>query len=621
MPEVSNSTRADNDNFDDGTPNEYKVENCALVLFKGSSESGKTESDATFQGFYDITAAFQKTPSSTGNITSSAFEVREVNNIDLKGDNDLLYGLVLVNYDATRITSTKAEEFKVNGTPITTFGALQALKLTDAGITKFYNGEGENASKFFMTNAPLSTKAGGDANPTTDADNFKIFTLAPLNKDAIKNTEDEARANPAGCIYVERAVAKVTGQIKDEVELTTTNAEGSETKIKFTAKYEWALGNTEADSYLIRNVKDLPAATFGWDYKTSITSQSFPTSTNSYRMVGEKSMGTLSDPFHTQDPGTTNPNHTYLAYRTYWCVDPTYNENHTDYVAPSTFTNIVNEKGESVPLYCNENTFGVGYQTHKNTTRVVIKVTLTPKTPSEGSTNNLYIIGDKNNIIYTSEADVTSAGIKYIQENSEVQAAVNAAVKKPENGTVTIDFTKAIKVGYVKGEDGILKATSITLSTEGQEDAFETAEGENNSVTKFNAAMKNISESILAFVNKSWKITEYTGGVSYYEVYIEHFGDEGCPLPDNWKGTNVDAVYGYNTNAETASKNYLGRYGMVRNNWYDVKISNIVGLGEPVVPNGSTDISDDNKEDKKWIALEIHTLSWAKRTQGTVLGE
>lgn len=84
MPEVSNSTRADNDNFDDGTPNEYKVENCALVLFKGSSESGKTESDATFQGFYDITAAFQKTPSSTGNITSSAFEVREVNNIDLK---------------------------------------------------------------------------------------------------------------------------------------------------------------------------------------------------------------------------------------------------------------------------------------------------------------------------------------------------------------------------------------------------------------------------------------------------------------------------------------------------------------------------------------------------------
>ena len=69
-------------------------------------------------------------------------------------------------------------------------------------------------------------------------------------------------------------------------------------------------------------------------------------------------------------------------------------------------------------------------------------------------------------------------------------------------------------------------------------------------------------------------------------------------------------AYGNNEN------DYLGRYGMVRNNWYDVTITSVRNLGSPVVPDveGSRgDTSDDNKE--IYLAFKVNVLSWAKRTQ------
>ena len=59
--------------------------------------------------------------------------------------------------------------------------------------------------------------------------------------------------------------------------------------------------------------------------------------------------------------------------------------------------------------------------------------------------------------------------------------------------------------------------------------------------------------------------------------------------------------------------NYLGRYGMVRNNWYYIELGEIVGFGSAVVPDLPTH-PDDELEDM-YIKARINILSWAKRPQ------
>ena len=67
-------------------------------------------------------------------------------------------------------------------------------------------------------------------------------------------------------------------------------------------------------------------------------------------------------------------------------------------------------------------------------------------------------------------------------------------------------------------------------------------------------------------VNNRIKIDLYKNGVAYYPVYIKHFGDDETP----WNGTEsgkpqVGSIY------PGGAENYLGRYGVLRNNWYDIR--------------------------------------------------
>ncbi len=121
-------------------------------------------------------------------------------------------------------------------------------------------------------------------------------------------------------------------------------------------------------------------------------------------------------------------------------------------------------------------------------------------------------------------------------------------------------------------------------------------------------------------------ITRYEGGVSYYVAPVKHFGDFYTPWGQKADGTDIlgtttSAVYNggqpwSSPSTEHAAK-YLGRYGMVRNNWSDLNISKIESLGyaSPEDIEIKPEMSDNNKEDKQFFAIEIHVLSWAKRTQ------
>ena len=83
------------------------------------------------------------------------------------------------------------------------------------------------------------------------------------------------------------------------------------------------------------------------------------------------------------------------------------------------------------------------------------------------------------------------------------------------------------------------------------------------------------------------------GGCYYYAVPIKHFT---ITKPS---GTIDDT-------------NYLGAYGVVRNNWYQITINSVSGPGAP----GVTDPGDGGVEDEEgYIKCSINILSWAKRTQ------
>lgn len=88
-------------------------------------------------------------------------------------------------------------------------------------------------------------------------------------------------------------------------------------------------------------------------------------------------------------------------------------------------------------------------------------------------------------------------------------------------------------------------------------------------------------------------------------------------MPEDWKGITTTDVY---PTGPYRDAKYLGRWGLVRNNWYDITVDNILSLGSATVPEIDGK-SDDNKEENYYIAARFHILSWAKRTQHENLGQ
>ena len=100
---------------------------------------------------------------------------------------------------------------------------------------------------------------------------------------------------------------------------------------------------------------------------------------------------------------------------------------------------------------------------------------------------------------------------------------------------------------------------------------------------------------------------------------IKHFGDLLTPWnKDEYQtgyapisSTKTSEIYP-NGSDKRSDANYLGRYGVVRNNWYELKINNVKRPGKSAIntPKGTP---DDNLE--SYISVSINILSWAKRSQ------
>ena len=408
---------------------------------------------------------------------------------------------------------------------------------------------------FLMMNAPLSNVAGGAAEPT----GATVSVASKIDKDHIYATEALAKANSSASIYVERALAKV--------DVTASKATGNlddAPTVPYSVK-GWVLDNTNKKTYYLRNTSNSS------EWLSLNTTSTVPT--KPFRFVGDNPMES-----------------SVQLYRTYWAKDPNYD------VKPITLSENFNTIGNSVPAalkslsdhdYCLENTFTVGQQNQDVTTRVIIAAQL-------GSGSTFYVVNDNEKDLLDANGMKDAVKSAFLN-NTDVQAWIKNDLKTGEtineNDLDVADITSA----------GNNKPTITIKST---------------SATKYNSSTLPVVDTKIQAIMDGIKVATYEKGISYYPVRIKHFGDDLTP----WKSSE-DPLPTVNTGAyPTAHQaaNYLGRYGVLRNNWYNIDVTGIKKLGSPVVPEVTGDTDD---ELAAYISVKINVLSWAKRTQGVILGQ
>lgn len=548
----TDNNRGSRAELNDGLDNEYGIKNAYLVLFEGAEND---EDAATFKGAYEL--------------SNSDFEMVGNNHVTLTkriafandtkpAEGNKLYALVVLNnnnlftVDATH-TLTFATT-NVNATDYASranfinFSKAIASTNTD-GETPFASDVANNG--IFMTNAPLCTKPGGGTAPGA------IKTLADVTSN-IYTTKAEAKSKPAAEIYVERAVAKVTVQSKSK-----TNALEVNKNISYKL-YNWAVDNTNKKSYIVRQYDN------NWNKLYSDKAAD----ANKYRFVWDKPV---------------NPNANVKLYRTAFAQDPEY-EAITDSTKYNQMGNnasmtLKTTFGDNAPQYCNENTFKVEAQNQDQTTRVVLGVKMS-EPGTDTYDKDLYTINGNKEVVYT-KATLTER-LKNILLNEPAVKDWVAKHATDASFDITFDPDKA-----GAGATTIDKATFKGKTAAGKEETLESF------TTNLNNALPNI--------------VRYKGGVAYYAVRIKHFGDTDTPWNVDGQGVKagVNSLI-YPSATGTNIDWFLGRYSVVRNNWYNISVNKIQTLGDATIPAFTND-PDDVLEN--YISVSINVLSWSKHTQ------
>lgn len=564
----TDNNRGSRADLDDGLANEYGIKNAYLVLFEG--ENKKSENEATFRGAYELENSDFSNFEAVGDNNHVTLTKRVAFANDTKPQTGKkLYALVVLNNNNLFTVDANHElTFTTTNVKATNFinFSTAIASTTDDGKTPF--AADVDANGIFMTNAPLCTKHGGNADPGTDA---KIKTLADVT-DNIYTTEAEAKSKPAAEIYVERAVAKVTVQQGTEGKLKANKGNtASEISYKL---YNWAVDNTNRNSYIVRQYDK------NWN-----------------KLYSDKAAGANKYRFVWDTP--VNPNANVKLYRTAFAQDPEYKTttaNADKYNRIASNASMSTAFGNDHPQYCNENTFQVTAQNQDQTTRVVLGVQMSvPGIPTPGKEptydKDLYTVNGNKEVVYT-EASLAERLKNIILHNDP---AVKTWAENHKTG-VSLDITF--------GND-IAGATTITNATlKGKTAAGAADDTFTGTFTiDFNNALPNI--------------VRYKGGVAYYAVRIKHFGDTDTPW--NVEGQNVTAGGNsniYNTSSTGSENWFLGRYGVVRNNWYDISVNSIQTLGDATIPAFTTD-PDDVLEN--YISVSINVLSWSRHTQDAEL--
>ena len=393
----------------------------------------------------------------------------------------------------------------------------------------------EKTDGIFMANAPKYESATKD--PTT---------LVAFNN--VYASREQAQANPATTVYVERGLAKVTMD-------------------NFATDYPISGGTYDGDKVVIKN------------WQLDVTNKStFP--------IHQANLKSEWSDIWTTSRFYDNTSSAFK--RVYWGTDPNYSG--TDYQnltnCKAAFNMIANADvkglaGVANPQYCLENTFDLANMMQGQTTRVVFKAVYTPKTFTSGET--FYKVA--NNTAIWKEDDLKQQILTLALQAMEITDATEQAKYK-------VDLSKGTNISGVAGQH-LIQEANITYSGTPADSKVD-----DKVVNEVNAKL-GLSEADPTTHKEKVGISTYLNGEAYYIARIKHFNELTSWTPGDAYGSKNDK--------------YLGRYGVLRNNWYSLSVKSISNLGYPEVPEVKPTVPDD--ENDKYINVEVKILDWAKRTQ------
>lgn len=439
--------------------------------------------------------------------------------------------------------------------------ALRNLSLADAHTQVDKREISTEAGKFTMTNSVY-------------VDGKNIVNATPIAASSVKETKEEALKTPVQ-IYVEREVAKVNMKAKDGLKQTaegkicfeTPNAESVLDGVKVSARIVvdgWAANAFNTTSYL---VKDVPTS---W---------------------------LVTNPFANW--------YDEAAKRTFWAQDPNYSGSE-EYVfgrtpedEPGTYKNVkylswndaAKNKVDSYN-YMYENTTDKasarvnGGELANVPTILIAAYVETAKTGAAWERQDIYKFGG---LFYTDESLRNYAAEQILKgklhwEYTTAEGSKTASVE-PKQIDATFVANVADNSGSVK-----VKVSKITAPAEG---AKLMKEGEPASVIESANWAKTV-EDILngenGFNIAKKELVCFKNGMCYYQVPIKH-----------------------NQAAEDVA------YGTVRNHIYELTLSKIAKIGNPVFNPEEKLVLIPGEEKNYYVSAELKILKWRVITQDVVI--
>lgn len=418
-----------------------------------------------------------------------------------------------------------------------------------------------------------SWNAASNADETKFKDNTKGFYMANapvyikdgepttlVNIDKVYATKQKAETNAATTIHVERGLAKVT-VASFPTDKHPSGTKYTSDKVDITA---WKLDVTNKSTFPIHKTAGLTTnfATI-WSASTEAAPSTgrFVDGTNTaFKRVHWGIDPNYSDNKYYDGDATTSPEKTALD-----CCKDAFNMITKDQVNGAA--------GEANPQYCLENTFDLNNMKQGQTTRVVFKATYTPNALASATDKTFFMIGNSSDI--------------WTMDNLKKQIEGKAK----EALGITTGLTVVLKGDMLEGGTHFLTTENVSIK-----------DGETEKVNT-PGLVATLNQKLGLDETNGVGIKTYKDGESYYIARIKHFGDTDTP----WK--EGDPTYGVND--ATNNNKYLGRYGVLRNNWYELTVGKVSGPGTPDIPTIKPKEPDD--ESYKYISVSVRILSWAKR--------
>ena len=429
-----------------------------------------------------------------------------------------------------------------------------AAKITEPTDGQTYADWSKNADNATVANYLKHDNGFFMANAPKYVANGTPETLVEIKN--IYASKQEAENSTATTVYVERGLAKVSlaSTSAEHVDISGGNYDGD--KVDITG---WTLDVTNKKTFPVHVTDEL------WKdiWKTDVT----PAATNNAKM------DRFYDTKLTEFP------------RVYWGADPNYNTDLADVAAcEGEFNLVANQTDPSKAFktgedakkaqYCLENTFDIAHMVQGQTTRVLFSATYQPNGFKPGET--FYKMGNSSQLWNADKvkAQIKAKAMEVLSEADENKVTITLDATTNDLTKAGVHFVAAANVTHVGG------------------DALKPDE-----VDKINAKLgfKDATATEAAV-----GLSTFESGVSYYVARVKHF-NELTP----WNAG--DKTYDSN------NANWLGRYGVLRNNWYELSVNSVSGPGYPDVPKVNPKDPDD--ENWQYINVSVKILSWAKRSQ------